>query len=285
MTPRLLPAAEKLGRFAMHRRGMVSRWVDFEGLRLHVYDGPGGGTLPPLVLLHGLSASGTSFTRLLASVRPHFRRVVIPELLGHGDSAHPGRPITPELLLAAVTASIEAVVAEPAVVYGNSLGGAVALKIAMKRPDLVRALVLLSPAGAWLEDAEWRSLVAAFAIADRRAALTFLRNLYHRPPRLLGLIAHEFPSVVGRATVREILESATPEHAARPEELAALAMPILLLWGRSEKLLPASALSYFRQHLPPHAVIEEPEGFGHSAQMEEPRRLAERIASFVRSAL
>jgi pimeloyl-ACP methyl ester carboxylesterase len=54
------------------------------------------------------------------------------------------------------------------------------------------------------------------------------------------------------------------------------------LWGRSEKLLPASALSYFRAHLPKHAIIEEPHGFGHTPQFEEPGRLAERILSFVR---
>ena len=58
-------------------------------------------------------------------------------------------------------------------------------------------------------------------------------------------------------------------------------MPLLFLWGRSEKLLPASALRYFRAHLPAHAVIEEPVGFGHTPQLEVPGRLAERVLAFL----
>jgi pimeloyl-ACP methyl ester carboxylesterase len=56
------------------------------------------------------------------------------------------------------------------------------------------------------------------------------------------------------------------------------------LWGRSEKLLPASALRYFRTHLPKHAIIEEPEGFGHTPQLEEPARLGDRVIAFARAA-
>jgi pimeloyl-ACP methyl ester carboxylesterase len=61
-------------------------------------------------------------------------------------------------------------------------------------------------------------------------------------------------------------------------------MPILFLWGRSEKLLPPSALRYFRDHLPAHAIVEEPHGFGHTPQLEEPARLAARILAFVKDA-
>jgi pimeloyl-ACP methyl ester carboxylesterase len=288
MVPRFLPVAEKLARFAMNRRGMTSRWIDAAGACVHVYDGhmPEAAAthrraLPPLVLLHGLGSAGAAFAGLVAALRPHVSRVIIPELPGHGFSTRGDRPITPELLLEAVTTTIEHVLDEPAIVYGNSLGGAVAIKYALARPEWVRALVLVSPAGALLPDDEWKALVRTFDVPGRREAHAFLARLYHRPPWFLALLAHEFPDVLARPAVREILESATQDHAPTADELASLAMPVLFLWGRSEKLLPASALRYFRAHLPPHAIIEEPEGFGHTPQLEEPRRLAERILTFL----
>ena len=147
----------------------------------------------------------------------------------------------------------------------------------------MKKLVLVSPAGAPLPDDEWKALVASFQVPTHKEALVFLRRLYHRPPWFLAILAREFPHVLAKAAVREILESATNEHAPKPDELASLTMPILFLWGRSEKLLPASALKYFRAHLPAHAVIEEPAGFGHTPQFEVPERLAERILDFVRN--
>lgn len=284
MASRILPAAERIARFALHRRGLASTTVRARGFDLHVYDGPGNGRLPTVVLLHGLGSGGGSFGPMVSALRPHVRRVVIPELPGHGFSARPGEGerITPDLLLDVVDEALGGMLDEPAVVLGNSLGGAVALAYALRRPERVRGLVLVSPAGARLKEDEWRELVGAFDLQTTAEAKRFLARVYHRPPWFLALMAHEFPDLLRRPAVREILASATPEHSPTPDALAALAMPILLLWGRSERLLPASALAWFREHLPPHTVIEEPAGFGHAPQLEHPRRLAARVVTFAR---
>jgi len=285
MATRILPAAERLLRFGMNVRGMASRWIEVDGMRVHLYDGRGRGDLPTTVLIHGLGAAGSSFAGLAAKLRPHVKRVIVPELPGHGLSTHPGeRRVTPELVLDTISAALDRVVDEPVVVVGNSLGGAVAIDYARRHPEQVRALVLVSPAGARLRDEEWRRLVAAFAVTGAVEARRFLERIYHRPPWFLALVAHEFPDLLNRRAVRDILESSTPEHAALPEDLASLPMPVLLLWGRSDRLLPAEALAYFRQHLPAHAVIEQPQGFGHSPQLEHAGRLASRIVEFARDA-
>jgi pimeloyl-ACP methyl ester carboxylesterase len=286
MAARILDAAERLARFGMNVSGMASRWVDAFGMRVHVYDGRGTGDLPTVVLIHGLGSAGISFAGVIARLRPHVRRIVVPELPGHGLSTHPGdRRVTPELVLDTISAALDSVVKEPVVVVGNSLGGAVAMDYAKRHPDQVRALVLVSPAGARLPEEEWKKLLEAFEVTGSAGARQFLGRIYDRPPCFLALVAPEFPDLLKRRAVRDILESSTSEHAAQPDDLAALKMPVLLLWGRSERLLPAEALAYFREHLPKTAVIEEPYGFAHSPQLEHPRRVADRIVAFAREAM
>lgn len=286
MAARFLTAVERLARFGMNSSGMASRWVEVDGMRVHVYDGAGTGDLPTVVMIHGLGSAGISFARVIARLRPHVKRVIVPELPGHGMSTHPGdRPVTPELVLDTISAALDRVVSEPVIVVGNSLGGAVAIDYAKRHPDQVCALILVSPAGARLRDEEWQKLVQAFEVTGTREARRFLARIYDRPPWILALVAHELPDVLRRRAVREILETSTQEHSAAPDDLAGLRMPVLLLWGRSERLLPPEALAYFREHLPKTAVIEEPHGFAHSPQLEHPRRVADRIVAFARGAM
>ena len=86
--------------------------------------------------------------------------------------------------------------------------------------------------------------------------------------------------VFAPAAARNELSAAT---ALRPEELEALQVPVLLVWGQEERLLPESNLQYFRRHLPPGARIERPDGFGHSPHIDAPEALAELIVDFARS--
>lgn len=280
---RLVDATEKLTRFVLNRAGLASRWLEIGRTRLHVYDGRGKGKLPTVVLLHGLSASASTYAALVAGLLPHVRRIVVPELPGHGFTAHPGDPVTPDVLEATVVEALDALLEEPAIVVGNSLGGALALHYAVTRPEKVRGLVLLSPAGARLPDGGWDDVRQAFRIASRREAMALIHRIYHRPRFIVAMLAHEFPSLMSRPAVVEILATATNDHAITPDELGALRMPILFLWGRSERLLPHAALEYFRTHLPAHAEIEQPEGLGHVPQVDAPERIAARILSFARA--
>jgi pimeloyl-ACP methyl ester carboxylesterase len=180
--------------------------------------------------------------------------------------------------------ALDGVLDEPAIVVGNSLGGALALHYAITRPERVARLVLLSPAGARSTDEEWRQLVASFDMRSRADAVVFLERLYHRMPLVARLIAHELAdSTMNRPAVRQIFASATGDSAHPPEALAALPMPVLLLWGQSERLLPDSHFRYYREHLPPHALVERPRGLGHVPQGDSPLRVANRILRFARS--
>jgi len=282
MQPVLLPLAERLGRFALRRRGFESRWVNTPHGQVHAYEARGSGTLPPAIVLHGLGSGATPFAPVLERLRREVRRVVAPDFPGHGLSPDPGVRLTPEALFGAVTTAIDALVGEPAIVVGSSLGGAVALHYALARPDHVHALILVSPAGARATEQEWRELREAFDIGSRAEASAFLRRVYHRTPWFARLLAHELPASFERRVVRDLLASATNDAAPPPDALRSLPMPILLVWGQSERLLPETHLEYFKENLPHHAVIERPEGIGHCPHADAPDALAQRIAAFVK---
>jgi pimeloyl-ACP methyl ester carboxylesterase len=59
-------------------------------------------------------------------------------------------------------------------------------------------------------------------------------------------------------------------------------MSVHVVWGRSERLMPAKHLAFFKENLPPHATIEEPEGYGHCPHIDDPESLSRKIVDFAR---
>jgi len=102
------------------------------------------GTGQPLVLLHGaFSAIGTSFGALLPDLA-RSRQVIAVELQAHGRTADIDRPLSYELMADDVAALIEHLGLEQADIFGYSMGAAVALRVAIEHPEVVRKLVLAS---------------------------------------------------------------------------------------------------------------------------------------------
>lgn len=283
MRPILIPLAERLGRRALHRRGARTRWVETPAGRMHLYDAPGRGSLPTTVLLHGIGSNATPFGPVLARLQREVRRVVAPDYPGHGFSRLSRGALTPDLLFESLSRVLDDTLDEPAILVGNSLGGALALHYAITRPQRVRALVLVSPAGAHATDDEWRAIREAFDFRTRSGAMRFLGRVYHRTPWLAHVIAHEVPASMGRRAVRELLAAASNEHLPAADAVEALPMPVLFVWGRSERLLPETHYEYFVEHLPKHAVVERPEGFGHCPHVDAPEAVARRIVEFARA--
>jgi pimeloyl-ACP methyl ester carboxylesterase len=282
MRPILIPFAERAARIALRRRGVESRFVDTPLGKIHAYDARGEGTLPPVVLLHGIASAATPFAPVLMRLRRHVQRVVAIDYPGHGFSEAPRGRFTPDRLFDVVDHALEALLPEPAILVGNSLGGAVALQRAVRHPTRVCSLVLLSPAGAQSTDEEWDGIRRTFAVTTRAEGRAFLGRLYHRVPLLAHAVAHEMAGSLGRRAIRELIASATNDHTPSPEAIRALTMPVLFFWGRSERLLPDRHYDYFREHLPPHAIVERPDGFGHCPHFDDPGRVARTIVEFAR---
>jgi pimeloyl-ACP methyl ester carboxylesterase len=83
---------ESIALWSLRRQGFISQHVPTKQGRVHLMSAPGGGALPPIVLMHGLGARGAQYQRLVRCLRPHTRRLILPDAPGHGLSDTPPEP-------------------------------------------------------------------------------------------------------------------------------------------------------------------------------------------------
>jgi pimeloyl-ACP methyl ester carboxylesterase len=278
----LLPLVERAARRALNRSGLQSRIVRTSIADQHLYDARGEGSLPTIVVLHGINSAATAFAPVIQRLRPHARRILAPDAPGHGFSGGPFEPLTPDSLFASTRELLDAELDEPAILYGNSLGGAVALNYALERPERVRGLFLSSPAGAAMSEEALRAFMKTFDVRSRAETTAFIDRLYHKTPWFTALITGDVQQSFARDAILSFTSSTRVEHLLQKEQLATLKVPIHLVWGRSERLLPRESLDFFKDSLPPHATFDEPEGFGHCPHLDEPARIARDIVAFAR---
>ena len=108
------------------------------GVEINFAEGPSSG--PPLLTLHGGAGSWRSGSGLIQALSGQWH-MYAPDFRGHGRSGHvPGRYHLRDYV-ADTAAFLHYVVAEPAVIYGHSLGGEVAIMVAAQHPELVRAVI------------------------------------------------------------------------------------------------------------------------------------------------
>jgi pimeloyl-ACP methyl ester carboxylesterase len=142
-----LPFLDSFSEFVLKLlSGGSSRTVDTVVGGLHVIDIPGKGTLPPAVLLHGITSRGCDQGLLAMNLIKHCKRVILVDLPGHGKTPLPPPSSDPDQdaanLPRAVSQMIDALLGnERCVIWGNSLGGLIAVKVALQSPqkgELVR---------------------------------------------------------------------------------------------------------------------------------------------------
>lgn len=274
-------AAERARLTALRWRGFTSRYVETDQGHVHVLEGgPSEGKAPPLVLLHGLSSCGTDYGPMLRHLRQRGRRLLLPDLPGHGlSSAIEGGGGFDEAR-ESLGQALDQILDRPAVVFGNSLGGFASIRYANRSPDRVQKLILSSPGGAPMSDTELGELLGNFRALDRADARAFIERVTARPHWSHAILAWGMRARFDQPGVKDLLRLARSEDLLQPEELATLSMPVLLLWGLEERLFGDREYAFFRDNLPGHAVVERPERFGHAPFLDRPRALATRIEQF-----
>jgi pimeloyl-ACP methyl ester carboxylesterase len=239
---------------------------------------------PPVVLLHGIGRTLDDFAAVQELLARH-HRVISVDLPGHGGSAPLDPPHTLPALAAAVAETLDAAgITGPAHLVGNSLGGAVAMRLATDAPARAASLVLVNSAGFGREVTVALRLLALRplgrlllrphpAIARRTERAIFHDPAYATQERVAAALAVARQPHAARVMV-ELVRSLGTWRGVRPrwrEELlarvAALDLPTLVVWGDRDLILPASHLANARARLPKAHCHLFPDT-GHMPQIE-----------------
>lgn len=270
-------------RTTIRRRDLV-----IDGLRLHVAEAGSG---PPLLLVHGLTASHAVWQPTIEAFADRWR-VIAPDLPGHGESAKPDAPYTIDFFAGMLRSLARALEVREAVVCGSSLGGRVALELALYYPAFTRALVLAAPAVGYSIAMRpvGQALRALTGPRILRASLErFFQQNFHDRTRLghvarsrileERLAAPDFPEFT-RAVARSLAGVLRSER----QPIERVTQPVLVVWGRQDRLVPLRRSVEVLRRIP-HARLQVLERCGHLPMLEQPGAFNTVVAEFLRAAL
>jgi pimeloyl-ACP methyl ester carboxylesterase len=248
-----------------------------------------------LVLLHAGGTSSAHWRKVAPNLQDRFR-IIAPDLIGFGETGawSGGRELTHDDQADLVRGILRSAAAGPAHVAGHSYGGAVAVRLALRYPDLVKSMVLIEPvlspllrqAGATaLYEAE-RNLANAF-IADAdagRSVSAWRRFIDHHNgdgtwESLSGNARHRFLNMTRETAdaYRSNLNNATTLR-----DLQRLATPALVVCGGRTSETYRHICRILYDHLPKGAAADL-EGAGHMSPLTHPDQVAHAIERHVGS--
>ncbi len=247
----------------------------------------------PLVLLHGVGADkGEWFFG--APLLARGRRVVAPDLLGHGHTdkpAGPGVDYRIRLLADVVVETLERMegLEGPVDLLGHSLGGAVALDVARRFPRRIRRLVLVDAAGLPPRDALGLLAVslpfapAGFADSRRLLSTSVDSALLSHPLVALATSLYKGRRRNRPQLLKLLASVAAGEDALSPADLSRIGQRTLVLWGDRDRIFPVATGRRLASRLP-HARFEILPRCGHVPPTERPLAFVRRVASFLTEA-
>jgi pimeloyl-ACP methyl ester carboxylesterase len=245
--------------------------IDGRSLFYTVKRGPPGA--PVLLLIHGAAGSHLDWPAELRRLGQ--ARVVAIDLPGHGRSAPPSCHEIP-CYAAAIQGLVEHLPPADYVLAGHSMGGAIALEIALQRPAWLRGLVLIG-AGAHLPV---NPVLIAQATTDFPAVVAFLsRHFWSKeaPPELIAASRRQLAQTAPEVLRGDFLAC---DRFDRREEVAQIDMPALVIASHGDRMMPYRYGEYLAQTIP-QAELLSLEGAGHMMMLEQAEQVAGAVGDFV----
>ena len=284
---------------ALNRKYEVkpSQYLKVNGMEVHYRaEGPLSDSLP-LVLLHGTSSSLFAWNGWVELLKDR-HRIVRLDLPGFGlTGPHPEGDYDVETYLNFLQSFLSELGIEKCIIAGNSLGGEIAWRYALNNPGQVKKLILIGAAGypvdieklplsrlplsyLWLRVPLIRELSVRFTTPQ--VMHESLEYLYGDPEKVTEEVTEIYFDMTHREGNREALTERM-ESFGRPapwQEIPEIDIPVLILWGEQDRLIPVENARRFHRDLPRSRLVIFPEA-GHMPMEEIPEKSAKAAEQFI----
>jgi pimeloyl-ACP methyl ester carboxylesterase len=251
---------------------------------------------PVILWIHGLGASWQSWLENMPDLaRDH--RVVAMDLPGFGYSEMPEQDISIDYYATWTCRLLDALEIDSAAVVGNSMGGFVGAELAIRAPERVERLAVVSPAIFWQDRRRAQPLLQLARLSDAIVArgLARITDDVATRPRLrawaLASAGFRYPHHIAPELAHEMVRSARRTDGFLPalealadypleEELPRISCPTLIVWGAHDQLVPVRDSERLAD-LIPDARREVFERTGHVAMLERPERFNRVLRDFL----
>jgi pimeloyl-ACP methyl ester carboxylesterase len=260
--------------------GVENRSVTVDGHRMH-YEALGPAGAPAVLLVHGLGGRAEDWRNLAPYFAKAGFRVYMPDLLGYGRSDRPADfsySVRDEA--AVVVAFMDALGLKQVDLGGWSMGGWIVQIIAATHPERVKRLMLFDSAGIY-EKPDWDT---SLFMAETPAQLDQLEALLMpHPPGIPGFVARDILRITGQHewVLQRALDTMLTGQDTTDNLLPQLKMPVLILWGKEDRITPLEEGKKMQQ-LIPQAELLVYDGCGHLAPEQCASDMGPTLVEFVK---
>jgi pimeloyl-ACP methyl ester carboxylesterase len=257
--------------------GVRSNYVTVNGYKMHYLVGGSG---RPLLLVHGLGSRGEDWANLIPQLINSGNHVYALDLLGYGDSDQPrDARYSISQQAAMVEGFLDSQDLQQVDMAGWSMGGWIAMQVALQQPQRIRRLVLLDSAGLRFQLSFDPAL---FQPASPTDLVKLEKILIPHPRPLPGFLAMAMlrrGDHVGWVVRRSVQSMMTGQDLV-DGKLGALTMPVLIGWGDQDKLIPLSVGYRLHQEIL-QSVLDVYDGCGHLAPQDCVSQVGPSVVDFL----
>ena len=266
------------------RSDVRSHYVEVDGYRIHYFEAvpPNGAPGRPLLLIHGLGARGEDWAPMIAGLVAAGFHVYVPDLLGYGRSERPDVSYSISMEEKLVVDFLQAMHVGQADVAGWSMGGWVAMKMALDEPGRVRRLVLFDSAGVYFPG--YTEVEKVSDVRDAAGVRRLIGILTPNPPPIPEFVAADLARRMHRNfwVVQRSLLAMTSGRDLLDFRLHALHQPTLVVWGAQDALIPISSGETLHREIAGSSMLVV-NGCGHLTPAECPEVSTEATVAFLRA--
>lgn len=226
------------------------------------------------LLLHGLGSVAASWDVVVRKMSRDCR-LIVPELSALGGTVAPGDGLDVETACEVLIELLDRQYdGRPVTVAGISLGGWVAVRLALKRPDLVSRLVLINAGG--YRDQDWDAIQSLVTVSDLRGVDRLYGAMFAHTPWIMRVSREGFLRAYTSNAVKNVLASLAEKDTFGDDDLARIQIPTGLIWGEKDGLFQVQAARAMAAALPDARLYLLGE-CGHAVHLENPRKLLQAL--------